>query len=133
MKSTMTYTKQLAFAYMAGAATAFLAILFFYSAVTHAEAPAGLASTVATTSQIAVTPTASLVIATSSCNARIISTTASPIMIGFTDNQGFVPTALVGFLQPASTTVSYDAGMYGCGAVRIYSFVNSSITVADSR
>ena len=123
----------MAFAYIAGAAMALLAILFFASTITHAEAPAGLYATIATTSQMAVTPTQSLVIATSSCQSRIISTTASPIMIGFTDAKGFVPTALVGFLQPASTTVAYDAGMYGCGAVRIYSFVNSTITVAEGR
>jgi hypothetical protein len=44
-----------------------------------------------------------------------------------------VPTALIGHLQAASTTVSYDSGIYGCNAVRIYSFASSIITVSESR
>lgn len=101
--------------------------------VANASAPSGLIATMASTSNPVVTTTPSLVIATSTCTARVISTTASPIMITFTDNQGKVPSATFGFLQPASTTVVYDGGQYGCGAVRIYSFVSGAITVADSR
>jgi hypothetical protein len=54
-------------------------------------------------------------------------------MITFTDAQGKVPTATFGVLQAASTTVAYDASQYGCGAVRIYSFVSSAITVQEAR
>lgn len=102
----------------------------------HAEAPSGLYATVATTSVFTVNTTASLVFATTTgggCAARTISTTASPIMIGFSDNQGFVPSALQGFLQAASTTVIYNGGLYGCGAVRVYSFVAGAITVMETR
>lgn len=94
----------------------------------------GVASSIATTSPISVTPTALVVFATSSCAARIISTTvAGGIMIGFSDNQGFVPSALTGFWQAASTTVTYDSGQYGCGAVRVYSGTPQTITVSESR
>lgn len=99
----------------------------------HASAPSGLPATVATTSQQALTTTASLVFATSTCAARVVSTTGtSGIMLGFSDKQGFVPTGNVGHWQPASTTVAYDSGQYGCGAVRIYSFVAQTITVSET-
>lgn len=114
---------------------AILAIVFAMSTgqAAKASAPSGLIATMATTSSPIVTSTQSLVIATSTCTARVISTTASPIMITFTDVQGKVPSATFGFLQPASSTVAYDGGLYGCGAVRVYSFVSGTITVADSR
>lgn len=114
-----------------------MSVLFAYSILTnirfaHADST-NLPATVATTSNPTVNTTASLVFATSSCVARVISTTASPIMMTFTDAQGKVPTATFGVLQPASTTVSYDASQYGCGAVRIYSFVSGAITVQEAR
>lgn len=99
----------------------------------HASAPSGLQATIATTSNPTVNTTAALVIATSSCSARIITTYASPIMITFSDVQGSIPTGLFGHLQAASTSIAYDSGLYGCGAVRIYSFVAQNITVSDSR
>lgn len=98
------------------------------------SATSGLSATIATTSNPTVgTSPASPVVATSTCTSRIISTLASPIMIGFSDVQGFVPTALIGHPQAASTTVAYDSGLYGCGAVRIYSFAASTITVSETR
>ena len=127
-----TSTKQIAI-FVAGAVLAFLAILFFTSTPTKASAPNGLPATIATTSVSLVNTTASLVIATSSCSARIISTATSSIMIGFTDNQGFVPSAMQGIYQAASTTVAYDSGQYGCGAVRVYSFQTQNLTVMDAR
>lgn len=98
-----------------------------------ASAPSGLQASIATTSNPTVTSTAVLVFATSSCAARTISTSASPIMITFSDNQGKVPTGSFGTLQAASTTVTYDSGQFGCGAVKIYSFTSQVITVAEAR
>ncbi|MBP9771418.1 MAG: hypothetical protein KBD16_00625 [Candidatus Pacebacteria bacterium] len=98
-----------------------------------ASAPSGLPATVATTSIDAVTTTGSLVFATSTCAARIITTVASPIMITFTDKDGQIPTGVFGHLQAASTTEVYDSGQYGCNAVKIYSFVASTITVTETR
>lgn len=102
----------------------------------HAAAPSGLMSSVATSSNPTVTTTPSLVFATttgSGCAARIITTGASPIMITFSDNQGKVPSGTYGHLQAASTTSAYDGGLYGCQAVRIYSFVSGTISVTETR
>lgn len=100
-----------------------------------AGAPSGLPTTIATSSTPTVSGTVTVpVIATSSprCTVRIISTTvADGIRISFTDKQGFVPSATQGMWQPASTTVAYDSGLYGCGAVRVYSGVSQVITVAE--
>lgn len=98
-----------------------------------ASAPSGLPAVVATSSQMTVNTTASLIMATSSCAARIVTTTASPVTLSFSDIQGFVPSGLQGHLQPASTTVAYDSGLYGCGAVRAYSFVAGTLTITETR
>ncbi len=112
----------------------FSVIYLMGSYVPHAfsSAPSGLQATVATTSRPTVSATANLIMASSSCSARVISTATSSIMIGFSDNQGFVPSAMQGFFQAASTTVSYDSGQYGCGALRIFSFQTQAITVLES-
>lgn len=69
------------------------------------------------------------------CTARIITTYASPIMITFatsTDLSSTVkPTGTFGHLQAASTTVSYDSGMYGCGVWQAYGF-GASTTISKS-
>jgi hypothetical protein len=98
-----------------------------------ASAPSGIPTTVATTSAPTVGAASTLIIATSTCNSRIISTSGSAINLSFSDNQGFTPTAVAGFTQQASTTVAYDSGQYGCGAVRAYSFTSSVVTVSDTR
>lgn len=97
------------------------------------SAPSGLQATVATSSNPTVTSSASVVFATSTCAARIISTGASAVMLTFSDNQGKTPTATYGHLQSASTTVAYDSGLYGCGLVKAYSFASQAITVTETR
>lgn len=130
----MKLTAQLLVLYVAVAVLAACALYLLTGNAISVKAKAGdLPATVATTSNPTVNTTASLVFATSTCGARIISTTASPIMITFSDNQGSVPTGTFGMLQAASTTVNYDNGQYGCAAVRVYSFVSGPITVMESR
>ncbi len=111
------------------------AIAFVYiqlPELVHASAPAGLQATLATSSNPVVTNTAATVFATSTCAARIVSTTGnSAIMITFTDKD--TPSGLFGHWQAASTTVAYDSGQYGCGKVKIYSFSSQNITVSESR
>ncbi len=100
------------------------------------SAPAGLPATIATTSNPSVTSTAGLVFATTTgggCAARVITTGQSSINIGFSDVQGIVPTQTLGHFQATSTTVAYDSGQYGCGAVRIWSFATQNLTVSESR
>lgn len=99
-----------------------------------ASSPAGLPASVASSTALTMAATtASMVVATSSCNARIISTQASPIMLTFSDYANQTPTAGFGHLQAASTTVVYDSGQYGCGLVKAYSFTAQTITVTDVR
>jgi hypothetical protein len=116
--------------YVAGAV---LLSVVYLSSTANASAPSGLPATVATTSNPTVTATPGRNFATSTCATRIITTSASPIMITFSDFQGDVPTGSFGHLQAASTTVAYDSGQYGCNAVRIYSFTSQSVTLTETR
>lgn len=122
-------------AFISGVVFLLLLLSLLSTRVLYAAAPPGLQATLATTSNPTVTSTANLIIASSTCNARIITTYGSAVMITFADNFGTIggPTATFGHLQAASTTISYNADMYGCGAVRIYSFTTQAITVSDSR
>lgn len=121
--------------YLSGAILTIAIAYLLYTApfMAGASAPSGIPATVATTSPALVNTSASTVFATSTCASRTISTVASPIMITFSDVQGSVPTGTFGHLQAASTTVAYDSGLYGCGALKVYSFVSSTITVMESR
>jgi hypothetical protein len=87
------------------------------------SAPSGLPASVASSSAQVIGTTQRLLFATSTCSARVISTRTQPMMLGFGvyGASDFVPTATTGVLQPASTTVVYDSGQYGCGAVRVIS------------
>lgn len=93
----------------------------------------GLPATVATSSSPTINTTPAILFATSTCATRVITTVASPIMLTFSDVQGKVPSGTTGHLQAASTTVAYDADLYGCGTFRAFGFVSSAITVTESR
>lgn len=109
-------------------------VLSFSTNPAEANAIPGVVAPIATTSNPTVTNSSALVFATSSCSARIISTSASPIMITFGDVAGNGgPTGSFGHIQAASTTVIYDSGQVGCGALRIYSFTSQVITVSEAR
>ena len=60
--------------------------------------------------------TATTVAATSTCASRIVTTKASPVLLTFDDR--LTPTPIYGHIQPASTTVSYNAEEYGCGELK---------------
>ena len=99
----------------------------------QASAPSGLPATIATTSsQILTAATAELVVATSSCSSRVITTSGSAVMMTFSANQGLIPSGFFGHLQAASTTVAYDSGLYGCNALTMYSFTTQYVTVSES-
>lgn len=94
----------------------------------------GTQATIATSSNPTVGTSPSLVFATSTCQARVITTYANPIMVYFSDFKGQRPSATAGHLQSASTTVAYDASVYGCNAVYIYGYTgNTAITVSEAR
>lgn len=130
----MTINKTEAFTALLAVALVFAGIVVLFQGAQTVQGAAGeLAGTVATTGPMSVTTTASTVLATSSCAARIISTRESAITLTFSDNQGAVPTALFGHVQPASTTVAYDGAVYGCNAVKIYSFTTQNVTLTETR
>lgn len=71
-----------------------------------------------------------------SCGARVVSTKESAISITFADpSNGDIAsttlTSMVGFYQAASTTIAYDAELYGCGRWFGHSSASSTITVAE--
>ena len=130
----MKLTLQNLFVSAIGAVAVFIAFTLFANPFTAGATDATVVpARMATTSPAAVTSTASLVFATSTCSSRVITTAASDINITFTDVQGLTPTALLGHVQRASTTVAYDAGLYGCGAVKIYSYASQTLTVSEAR
>lgn len=94
----------------------------------------GTVNVVATSSRLTVGTTAISVFATSTCASRVVSTTGKPIMLTFSDYANHTPTGVFGTLQGASSTVSYDAGLYGCGLWKVYGFdASSDITVTEYR
>lgn len=58
------------------------------------------------------------------CTSRTISTKTAPIVLSFVD--GATSSPIRGHIQAASTTVNYDAELYGCGRVTAYSMVSDA-------
>ena len=100
----------------------------------NASAPSGLQATIATSSfQGVVINTAELVFATSSCSSRTITTGDTNVRLVFSDVLGQRPTGTNGHLQVASTTVTYDSGLYGCDAVWVYPYGTATLTLTEAR
>ena len=101
------------------------------------SAPQGYQTNINTSSLISLyNATAYTLFATSTCTARIVTTTSTPILIKFGDNSGYTISNNIGHIQPATTTQAYDSGLYGCGlwtAVNIGSAYGgiASITVTE--
>jgi hypothetical protein len=132
MITTMTITKYLPVAVLF---VLVLLAVFLLSRAGTAEADVTNQNpaTVATTSVALVGNTPVLLYATSTCASRTISTASTTIMLGFGERTGFVPSAQAGFWQAASTTETYDASQFGCGAVRVYSSIPALITIQEAR
>ena len=138
----MTHTIDRAMWYVA-AFLAAIALILWASQMEKAQggAPSGLYSTISTTSQVTVGGTSRTIMATSTnCASRIISTKASAIMLAFTDDNiggasgvPFTPSAVIGHLQAASSTVVYDGALYGCNAIKAYGYIESDLTVSETR
>lgn len=129
MQNKLVKIGTIGFIIVAMAMTVFAIMSFTYKRAS-ASAPSGLPATVATsTLGFVMQTTQTLLAATSTCSARIITTRAQPAMLTFSDKPAVVPTAVTGHLQLASTTVVYDSGQYGCGAVRVVSATPSTDTI----
>ena len=93
----------------------------------------GLAADVATDTQSFTvrkkTITAQMLFSTSTdCASRIITTHESAIKLTF-DSKVASPTPTSGIVQPGSTTVSYDAALYGCGLVKVIGCGDNADTI----
>ena len=117
------------------AAIALTAFLVFQNASkVEGAAFTGLSTTIATTTNPSVGTTALVIIATSTnCASRIITSRAAPLMLTFSDYNNATPTATFGHLQPASSTVVYDSGLWGCGKVKAYAYTTDTITVTETQ
>ncbi len=139
MHSSKNMIKNLSLSLIAAAVLLAFALLFSVLPITISKKTAfgsltNSPATVATTTQISLTAvTAAPLEATSSCTARIITTQGSAMLLTFSDVAGQSPASGFGFIQAASTTVAYDAGQYGCGLVKAYSFGAQVITISDAR
>lgn len=110
-------------------------LLSFGAPHAFGSAPSGLQTDArnSTTTNYTITNSSQTLVATSTCTARTISTSASAVMLTFSDYAGQAPTGSFGILQPASTTVTYDSGQYGCGLVKGFSFASQLITVLETK
>lgn len=107
----------------------------------NATAPAGTNAQVATSSLLVVGPQSNVATGfgtTTSgtvreqnytCSARVISTVGQPINISFASLSSTSLSQTTGFQQAASTTVTYDGGLYGCGYMTIRG-QNASTTIS---
>lgn len=130
-----TYTRSLLFILAIFALSSAIVVLGVIGHTAEASAPSGLPATIAsTTAEVVLAASAVNIAATSSCAARIISTTQQGIMLTLSDYAGQTPTQTFGLWQAASTTVVYDSGQYGCGLIKAISGggANSNVTVVVS-
>src|SRR3990167_3254587 len=99
-----------------------LAVVGFWTVSEPAEssAPPGLQVNVATSSTFLIGNIAKILTATTTCSARIITTTGNAVMLSWYANalQG-TSTPIIGTIQAASTTVAYEAQTYGCGQMSV--------------
>lgn len=86
---------------------------------------------VATSSTIVVGPQSVTTIfaKNAACTGRAISTVASAVQLSFSSS--VTPSGIAGHNQAASTTVFYNNGDYGCGAITAYGFASSTITITE--
>lgn len=137
---TKTINLSLGLAIICGA---LLLTMLFLTNVSFGAAPSGLYSTLATTSQVTVGPNKPNVASTTvevfksspNCASRAITTYASEIKLLFS-NSGISsttqnPSATFGHTQLASTTVVYDAEVWGCGYISAYGFSSTTLTISE--
>lgn len=65
-----------------------------------------------------------------SCGSRIVATAGQGIMLAFDGVS--TPGASIGHWQPASTTVAYQANVFGCGPVTGYAGASTTVTITET-
>lgn len=116
-----------------------LGILFVYYRDTREVAGAAvtnLGANLATSSTAQIGPQQVLTLfpfATSTiCTSRVIATGSRDIALSFATNSAptVTPSGQIGARQAASTTVSYDSDIYGCGRVDVFGYgVTTTVTI----
>ena len=96
-------------------------IPFVGSAPTGASANTGSSSLVTIPSQTSVQ-----IFATSTCVARVIGRASTSPMLTLTDSQTN-PSGGFGVHNNASTSVTYDSGVYGCGLWRAFNTSDTQV------
>ena len=77
--------------------------------------------------------------ANTSCKSRIISTVNGAVMLSFDDIPGAgnvgstTVSGTVGHVQVASTTVAYDAELFGCGTWNAWASASTTITLVETQ
>ncbi len=70
-----------------------------------------------------------VLVATSTCSSITITTQGGYLELTFSDYAGQTPGATFGIYQAASTSVTYDGGLFGCGLIKAYSSAAQVVTV----
>ena len=127
-------TQKLTIAVFASVIIAAAIVLLFQAHKADASAPAGARASIATSSAVTMPAiTVVMIAASSSCAATIVQTGASALTLQFGDRKGSTLTGFNGTaLQAASSTVVYDSGLYGCDAIRGYSYIAQPITITQT-
>ena len=63
------------------------------------------------------------------CANRVVSSRETALMLSFTSSMN--PSAVVGHQQSASTTISYDSDLFGCGPVTAFAYSSTTISVSE--
>lgn len=93
---------------------------------------------IATTTAVGPQEVKTIFSSNSICTSRVVGTAGQAVMLTFGDPvNGDVSsttlTSMVGHWQGASTTVSYDAGIYGCGRWSAFGIASTTITTTELR
>ena len=131
---------------LGGLIVGFLVLLLFRSSSDRTDTLGGTASglpaDLATSSTVSVGEAISVLFATTSapslCANRVVSTVGNPILIQFSpgiNKNSYGTTSLqlgFGYLQSASTTISYSGESFGCGAWIVTDVGGSTTTIGIS-
>lgn len=100
------------------------------------ESFTGTATNVVSATSTSVGPDSIITVfpANAQCDNRIVTTGAQGVRISFRTIEGFTLTNALGHYQAASTTASYNSGLYGCGNMQILGLsASSTIIISETQ
>ena len=126
----------------AGVLLLLLVILYIQEIKPAKALNVGFPASVSTTSQWTIGPTVAINPHLGSttnetylqCTSRVITTNGeSAIRLSMASLSSTTLSGSVGNTQLASTTVAYDAGLYGCGFLSVFAYSTTTITISEYR